>query len=131
VSVWLSKTHNQDTVVHLASVLCKPLICCNQQSAFFLCHFPENIIINTLIFRAADIQYMVTHLTQSPDGHQRYVFVNKNFHVQHANASTGVTCSSASDAVYSRHARMSSRVMVGYSSMSSSIVSPLASIRTI
>ena len=55
------------------------------------------------------------------------VFVHEELHAVLANASVGVTCSSASDAAQSMQVRISSRSSEGYSVRSSSIVPPLAS----
>jgi len=80
------------------TVLREPLVGRYQQALFPLRHLPQCVILHPFICSATNITDVMAQHAQCSDSHEGDMLINEDFHTSPDKTSSGVTCSSASDA---------------------------------
>ena len=70
----------------------------NQQALFPLRHFPQGVILHPFIWGATNSTDVMVQHAQCPDSHEGNMLIHEDLHTSPDKTSSGVTCSSASEA---------------------------------
>jgi len=82
----------------LIAVLCKSLVRRDEHASLGLSKPPKLVIEDSLSRSAANVSYVMARSAKCIGGDGRDVLVHEDFHLVSTKSSSGVTCSSASEA---------------------------------
>ena len=96
--IGLPQTHDQDAAMRLVAVRGEALVCRDKYPLLALSKRPQLIIRQALSRCASEIENIMSQRPEFVDRDVGDVFIDENLHGASTTSSSGVTCSSASDA---------------------------------